>query len=110
MEGEIIRISAAAAYRSLSLEVVYFGGISEAYERHLPIVDHDILEIHVVKGVASLMDLLYYGEELAANMQNGVQTVPISVLLKIFEQSKLIEWHNVVSHQLAVFLNLINVV
>ena len=50
-----------------------FGGMSEANERDLSIVvDHDVLELDVVIGVASLVNLLNYRKELTAYMQNRV--------------------------------------
>lgn len=61
-----------AAYWSFSVVIVDFGSFWEAYEGDLSIIDHDVLELHVVIGVASLMDLLDDRKELAANMQYGV--------------------------------------
>ena len=58
-----------------------FGGISEAYERDLSLIDHDILKLHVVIGVSSLVNLLNYLKQLAAHMQNGIQSIPLTVLL-----------------------------
>ena len=49
-----------------------FGGMSEANERDLSIVDHDVLELNVVIGVASLVNLLNYRKELTAYMQNSI--------------------------------------
>ena len=60
-----------AAYRQ-SFHIVDFGSLSKAYEGDLSIIDHDILELHVIIGVASLMDLVYDREELAPYIQNSV--------------------------------------
>ena len=63
--------------------VDYFGGVSEAYESYLSLIDHHILVLHVVIGVARRMNRLNYLKQLAAYVQNCVQSVPFSMFLQV---------------------------
>ena len=61
--------------------VVNFGGVSEAYECDLSIIDHHILKLNIIICIARRMNKLYNLKQLAAYVQNCVQSMPVSVLL-----------------------------
>ena len=58
-----------------------FGGVSEAYESDLSIIDHHILKLNIIICITRRVNLLYNLKQLAAYVQNCVQSMPFSVLL-----------------------------
>ena len=93
----------------VGLVVDDFGSLSEANKRNLSLINHYILRLHVIISVTSFMNLLKYLKQLAAHLQDCVQSVPFSMLFQIFQQSHLILWYHVIGHQQAASY-LINVI